>query len=404
MRDALREQLRKPAAVMLTDQLTFSMGVVNVMATEFFLLRSPEALRIWLLVWLPILMILRAYTYTRARYHYFMLDFCYFCNLAVVVNVLWLPNSPWLYWMTYACAMGPVSIAIVAWRNSMVFHSLDKMTSLLIHAFPALMVFVDRWLVDSPMSRDCSPNAVPPALPESLRPWVESWNLDERWIAANVAPSTEPDSGLQCTFPPTWWEFVLLGTVCYAAWQVLYLLCTEVIFGEKLAADPSIVTSLRWLSTARSNSMHQLVRYLLRQVRVIEPDEEFDPSTFKTKFFFVLAQFIYTILCMIPAGLLYQSWNLNIAWMLVTLLAAVWNGATYYIDVFSKRYVQRIQKLIDQQEQAEHGAERSGDQEHHIDEVLSGSSSIHSDEGHHLDEAEVPSLPSERRESEGSGL
>lgn len=33
----------------------------------------------------------------------------------------------------------------VTWRNSFVFHSLDKVTSVFIHSFPALLTYVHRW-------------------------------------------------------------------------------------------------------------------------------------------------------------------------------------------------------------------------------------------------------------------
>ena len=37
---------------------------------------------------------------------------------------------------------GPIAIAILAWQNSMVFHSLDKMTSFYIHIMPPLTCYM----------------------------------------------------------------------------------------------------------------------------------------------------------------------------------------------------------------------------------------------------------------------
>jgi hypothetical protein len=47
--------------------------------------------------------------------------------------------------VVFVFANGPLLVAIVAWRNSMVFHSLDKTTSLFIHVFPALLTYCTRW-------------------------------------------------------------------------------------------------------------------------------------------------------------------------------------------------------------------------------------------------------------------
>lgn len=58
---------------------------------------------------------------------------CYFVNM---LDLLWLwftPESTTLFICCYLLTMGPLASAIITWRNSMVFHSLDKVTSLFIH-------------------------------------------------------------------------------------------------------------------------------------------------------------------------------------------------------------------------------------------------------------------------------
>lgn len=37
----------------------------------------------------------------------------------------------------------------MAWRNSLVFHSLDKVTSVYIHILPALLTYVWRWMPEN---------------------------------------------------------------------------------------------------------------------------------------------------------------------------------------------------------------------------------------------------------------
>lgn len=36
----------------------------------------------------------------------------------------------------YCAAHGPLAFSVATWRNSLVFHSLEKMTSLFIHLYP----------------------------------------------------------------------------------------------------------------------------------------------------------------------------------------------------------------------------------------------------------------------------
>merc|ERR1712165_691038 len=82
-----------------------------------------------------------------------MLDFCYFMQISVITQTLLFPptsafGAAW-FKANFALSHGPIAIAILAWQNSMVFHSLDKMTSFYIHIMPPLTCYLQRWDVIS---------------------------------------------------------------------------------------------------------------------------------------------------------------------------------------------------------------------------------------------------------------
>jgi len=54
----------------------------------------------------------------------------------MVLTIWFFPNSKRLFISTYCLAFGNNAVAIAMWRNSLVFHSLDKVTSLFIHIMP----------------------------------------------------------------------------------------------------------------------------------------------------------------------------------------------------------------------------------------------------------------------------
>ena len=73
-----------------------------------------------------------------------MLDFCYFLNASVLLQSLTCSMSSdggfcsaW-FKSNYMLSHGPIAVAILAWQNSLVFHSLDKMTSFFIHIMPVI--------------------------------------------------------------------------------------------------------------------------------------------------------------------------------------------------------------------------------------------------------------------------
>jgi hypothetical protein len=56
--------------------------------------------------------------------------------------------------------MGVLMLAIVVWQNSLVFHSLDKLTSILIHAMPGLTLHLYRYLTITP-PQEVHPGHIP---------------------------------------------------------------------------------------------------------------------------------------------------------------------------------------------------------------------------------------------------
>jgi hypothetical protein len=85
---------------------------------------------------------------------YSVYDLCYFVNLLTLTYIWIFPSSKILFIVCYMLSHGPVALAIVLWKNSLVFHSecvaahefsrsltsslvsgLDKVTSLFIHMY-----------------------------------------------------------------------------------------------------------------------------------------------------------------------------------------------------------------------------------------------------------------------------
>jgi hypothetical protein len=54
---------------------------------------------------------------------FYLIDFCYFVNIATAVFLVWFPNNPQLEALVYALADGPIAGALVAWQCPWVFGS-----------------------------------------------------------------------------------------------------------------------------------------------------------------------------------------------------------------------------------------------------------------------------------------
>ena len=51
----------------------------------------------------------RVIQYSMIKYHYFLIDFCYYANVACFVQILALPGSPALFRSVFAYANGPIT-------------------------------------------------------------------------------------------------------------------------------------------------------------------------------------------------------------------------------------------------------------------------------------------------------
>jgi len=298
IRDIIRERFETPPVVRLVDKASFLFGVIGCALIEYAVLQQPHNFSSFYMYAMIPLLCLRLWLYTQLKWHYFLLDFCYAANLACLVQVLLFPTSPTLIMINYVNASGPLALAIPTWRNSLVFHSLDKITSTFLHTLPALLLFCTRWYPP------------PGYVPE-----------EQLSLSASLGG----------------------GLAAYMGWQALYLLHTEVVFRHRLSSHRDLMTSIRWLTTTPYSGITLVVHRLLRGCGVLAPDEMFNSEQWKTKLIFIAVQFVYTAVTMLPVHLLWASFRLHLGFLLAIYGICVWNGASYYIEVFSKAYRKKFE-------------------------------------------------------------
>lgn len=115
-------------AVTAREKLSFIAGVLNIFISGYLIGAHPELFYYWFTAQVCYFMPIRYYSYQRIGYHYFLADLCYFVNFLLLISIWVAPQSKRLFISTYCLAYGNNAVAIAMWRNSMVFHSLDKIT------------------------------------------------------------------------------------------------------------------------------------------------------------------------------------------------------------------------------------------------------------------------------------
>lgn len=126
--DKLGKRWSDSKNVTTREKLSFIAGVLNIFISGYLVGAFPNYYHIWYTAQLSYFYPIRFYTYHKRGYHYFLVDMCYFVNFLLILSMWVFPNSKRLFISTFCLAFGNNAIAIAMWRNSLVFHSLDKVT------------------------------------------------------------------------------------------------------------------------------------------------------------------------------------------------------------------------------------------------------------------------------------
>lgn len=129
-------------------------------------------------------------------------------------------------------------------------------------------------------------------------------------------------------------EFLMVPMLVYLLWQILYCFVVLDLNRDKVH-DGKHVTSFSWLVTdflkkKQSSILTQILHYIGED---------------NYMYFFIFSQFAYTLITILPVYIFYHSFWIHTIFIIFVVMMSVFNGADYYIEVFSRRYRLEIEKL-----------------------------------------------------------
>jgi hypothetical protein len=261
--------------------------------------------------------------------------------------LLWaVPDSSEFFLVMFSLAHGPMAWTVPVYRNSLVFHSLDRFTSCFIHMAPALVLYVIRWF----------PNEAVQLLPFEYKP------VNPNWVA--MEDQTEVD-----WLTPFAWS-ALGATIAYMIWQALYAFIIGFVsktFGSCMSVYHNQEKTTLYRYTASSGK-----GWVYNLIMCCGPKHSWK--------MWILANAVYTSLVCLPTYLLYISFAANSAFLVFIFLFAVFNGANFYMEAFAKIQWKRAAKRKEMEDQR-NGAATSSDE--------AGSSGS----GQHGDNPDTPDEP-----------
>jgi len=286
------------------EKISFFFGVMSLVFSALLFGLAPQYVHISYTLQSLCLLPYRFYKYKKLQWHYFLFDLCYYVNILNFVFLWIFPQSPALFVACYCLSHGSVASAIITWRNSLVFHDSDKVTSLFIHIYPPFTFTVIRHFY---------PGA------------------EERFPALKQLPHLHP------------WRALLLSSAIYLVWQFLYWKLVYVDRRKKVESGQR-TTSLSWMLNKPGLIGNFLSKY--------KPENR--------ELIFMLGQYFYSVLTDVPpVFVLYDSPFWSGAYILFILSVSVWNGGGFYIEVFGRKFERELEALRKELAEAQGKSQRS---------------------------------------------
>ncbi|XP_011078053.1 uncharacterized membrane protein C776.05 isoform X2 [Sesamum indicum] len=290
------------------NKVTHLLGVLGFGGFCFILGARPQDVRYLYCLFYVIFVPLRWIYYRYKKWHYYLLDFCYYANTIFLIMLLCFPKNEKLFMVCFSFAEGPLAWALIVWRCSLVFNSMDKIVSVFIHLLPGLVFFTIRWW--------------DPVFFEAMHP--EGTARRASW------PYIENKSYLW-----TWLFFVPLAAYC--VWQLLYFLIVDVLRRQRLLRDPEVMTSYRELSkkAQKANNIWWRLSGLLGDQNRL--------------FMYILLQAMFTVATTALTVPIFLSYELHVTFQVLKVSASVWNGGNFLLEVMPRQVILKEKKKTEMQ-------------------------------------------------------
>ncbi|OVA06150.1 Protein of unknown function DUF2838 [Macleaya cordata] len=291
------------------NKVTHLLGVLGFGAFCFILGSRPQDIPYVYCLFYVIFVPLRWIYYRFKKWHYYLLDFCYYANTIFLVMLLLYPRNEKLFMVCFSFAEGPLAWALIVWRCSLVFSSVDKIVSVLIHLLPGIVYFTIRWW--------------DPATFEAMHP-EGSASRRASW------PYVEDKSYL-------WTWLFVVPLVAYTLWQVLYFLIVNVLRRQRLLRDPEVMTSYRELSkkAQKANNVWWRLSGLLGDQNRM--------------FMYILLQAAFTVATMALTVPIFLSYEMHVIFQILKVSASIWNGGSFLLDVMPRQVILKEKKKLEMQ-------------------------------------------------------
>ena len=291
-------------AIRRQDRLSYTLGVFNTMVTSWLLGSAPQYFYLWHTPKCLLLISLRWYTFRKEGKHYLLYDFCYWANLLCLLYLWGWPSSATMFQVLFLVCNGPLAWSVLAFAQSLVFHSHAHMTSVFVHISPMLLTYAIRWRHGPTADHEVF----------SGRPFA---------VCAGAC-----DEG----------PLLLLGNALlyfYVPWIVIYYLWVFVALGDRIKRKSYQTLYDRVTTTGPASKALGAVFKVTNS-----------SSDLGKKATYMVMHLAFGTTTMALALLHWYSFIAHTLFVLAIALASVWNASGYYFNHFTRKYEEGLSSQV----------------------------------------------------------
>ncbi|KAI3865271.1 hypothetical protein MKX03_012861, partial [Papaver bracteatum] len=286
------------------------------------------------------------------KWNYYLLDFCYYANTIFLVMLIFYPKNEKLFMVCFSFAEEPLAWALTVWCYSLVFSSLDKIFSVLIHLLPALFEFcLTLYTFDT--SELCL-----------YLPLVDVIGMDFllhfRWwdLATFEAMHTEGSTSQRASWTYVedksylWTWLFVVPLVAYTLWQILYIIIVNVLLRQRLLRDPEVMTSYKYSLASFLFSTHGYGPF-----RELSKKEQKTNNMWwrlsgvlgdhNRMLMYILFQVAFTVSTMALTVPIFLSYEFHVIFQILKVSASIWNGGSFLLEVMPRQVIMKEKKKLE---------------------------------------------------------
>lgn len=278
-----------------TEKISFAAITYIIFLSGLVIGKHPEQFHILYTILFAVLMPIRFITYYKIGYGFYLADLCYYVNVLLLIYIWIFPSSKMLFISCASFSWGTLSFAVITWRNKLVPHSIDKSTSTFIHVLPGVVMYVITHQLPHEFKQKRFPGSVK----------LEHWEL---------------------------MHGILYTSFLYFVWQLSYHYFITIKRADQIKNGQ--VTSFEYLRKAFANkTIGKLVNSLPEPFPVVA---------------FTFIQYGYQLGTMSLCPIFFQHKYAASVFVSFIFLTSCYNGATYYVDFYGKKFQKEVLRLQDE--------------------------------------------------------